>query len=243
MGALSIPTNIYTLPIFEELKLMISNKEVHWKSYNGDSTQRRIINRIIGILLDHHDFIKMNVIYYDQSMIKDKAKEFKEYDSLLGESTIYMKLPERIIYGLVRNYGKLSNIKAQIIIEEATEYKKCNVDLKRQLPKQLNMQAVYRGENFKIAQSNYAKKGEEIGLESTDVLLGMIRTIVTNPPFTSRKKKAQIELIINLLKDQRYSTFLKDIKYYEWTNSHHLTEVNFEDYLYVFINQNYNLFI
>lgn len=243
MGALSIPNNIYSLPTFEDLKPVISTKEIHWKHYDGDSTERKIITKIIKTLLDHYQFVKMNVIYYDQSIIEEKSKSFKDVDENLGDSTIYMKLPERIVYGLIRNYGKLSSINAEIIIEEATEYKKANVNLKEQLPKQLNIQAIYRGENFKIIHSRYAAKGIEVGLESTDILLGIVRTIVTNPSFTSRKKKAQIRLVMNLLKDQRFFNFMQQIKYYEWSNSHQLTEISFINYLQLFMSTNYSLYM
>ncbi|MEC2074277.1 hypothetical protein [Alkalihalophilus marmarensis] len=243
MGALSIPNNIYSLPTLEELKPVISEKEIHWKNYDGDSKERRIITKIIKTILDHHQFVKMNIIYYDQSIIEEKSKNFKDVDENLCDSTIYMKLPERIVYGLIRNYGRLSSINAQIIIEEATEYKKPNVNLKEQLPKQLNIQAIYRGENFKIIHSRYASKGTEVGLESTDILLGMVRTIVTNPSYTSRKKKAQIRLIMTLLKDERFFSFLKQIKYYEWSSSHQLTEVSFINYLQLFMSTNYSLYM
>lgn len=242
MGALSIPNNIYSLPTFENLKSIISKKEIHWKNFDGDSKERMIITKIIKTMLDHYQFVKMNVIYYDQSLIEEKSKNFKDVDDNLCDSTIYMKLPERIVYGLIRNYGRLSSINAQIIIEEATEYKKANVNLKEQLPKQLNIQAIYRGENYKIKQSRYASKGIEVGLETTDILLGIVRTIVTNPDASSRKKKAQIRLIMNLLKDERFFSFLQQIKYYEWSNSHQLTEISFNNYLQLFISTNYSLF-
>ncbi|MFD2616129.1 hypothetical protein [Terrilactibacillus laevilacticus] len=107
-------------------------------------------------MLDHYQLVKMNVIYYDQSIIEEKSKNFKDVDKNLCDSTIYMKLPERIVYGLLRNYGKLSSINAQIIIEEAIE---C------------------------------------------------------------------------------------EIKYYEWSNSHQLTEVSFNNYLKLFMSTYYSLYM
>lgn len=115
-------------------------------------------------MLDHQPFIKMNVINYDQSMIQQQLNFFKNVDGKLGDSTIYMKFPERLIYGPLRNYGRHSSIDTKILIEEATEYKKSNVKLREQLPRQLNMQAIYRGENFKVTHSDYKTKGEAIGL-------------------------------------------------------------------------------
>ncbi|MCI2255605.1 hypothetical protein L2D08_14630 [Domibacillus sp. PGB-M46] len=181
----------------------------------------------------------MNIINYDQSVIEEKAIGFEDVDPGLVDATVYMKLPERLVYGLLRNYGRLSRIDARIVTEKATEYQKENVNLKEQLPKQLNVQAIYRGQSFKIVESRYASKGLEAGLETTDLFLGMIRTIVTNPPYSGRKKKAQIHMIMNLLKDERFYSFLKRIKYYEWSHSHQLTEIDFSNYLQLFISAHY----
>lgn len=63
----------------------------------------------------------MNIISYDQSVIEEKAIGFKDVDLGVTAATVYMKLPERLVYGLLRNYGRLSRIDARIVIEEATE--------------------------------------------------------------------------------------------------------------------------
>lgn len=239
MGALSISNNIYSLPIFEEIKHIIKTTEIHWKQYSGDRRKRKIIIKMIKTLLDFTIDTKINVIHYEQSIIEKKANFYKNVDEDLYDSTIYMKLPERLIYGLIRHYGKLSNINVGIIIEEATEYKKTNVMLKERLPKLLNIQSVYRGEHYKIISSRYASKGEEVGIELTDILLGMIRTIVKNPDCTSRKNKAQIEILMELLNDKRFIDLLKNVRFYEWSNSQQLTEVNFSNYLHLFMSKNY----
>lgn len=189
MGALSIPDNVYYLPEIENLKPIIEKKDIHWAKYSGDSNKRTAINKIIKTIIKHQAFIKLNIINYDQSVIERKANDFRDVDRTLSESTIYMKLPERIIYGLLRHYGNLSRINARIMIEEATEYKKPNVNLKEQLIKQLNIQAIYRAENFKVTSSHYVPKKAEVGLETTDLILGMVRTILKNPEPISRKNK------------------------------------------------------
>ena len=47
--------------------------------------------------MDHYRFVKMNIINYDQSIIVEKSKYFKDVDEKLCDSAIYMKLPERIV--------------------------------------------------------------------------------------------------------------------------------------------------
>ena len=77
----------------------------------------------------------------------------------------------------------------------------------------------------------------------TDILLGIVRTIIKNPPFISRKQKAHIQLITYFLKDTRFYDFMKRLNYYEWTSSRQLTGVDFSNYLELFIVTNYELYL
>ncbi|KYD23169.1 DUF3800 domain-containing protein [Caldibacillus debilis] len=239
MGAVSIPNNIYKLPEFETLKSIIEGSEIHWKKYNGDHRETQAISQMIKTILKFQGFIKVNVINYDQSIIQEKSRHFTDIDKDIYESTIYKKFPERIIYGLIRHFGKLSDVNVEIIIEEATEYKNEHVNLKERLPEMLNIHSIYRGEHYKVVNSRYAPKKTEVGIELTDILLGMIRTILINPDFSGRKNTAKINLIMKLLKDPRFESLLSNIRYYEWTNSQKLTEIKFNDYLRLFMSKNY----
>ncbi len=61
---------------------------------------------------------------------------------------IYTKLPERILYGLLRHYGNNVYLEANIFIEYSTEYQKN--ELHKKVKEQLNIQSLYRGERFKV---------------------------------------------------------------------------------------------
>ncbi|MBM7837062.1 hypothetical protein JOC54_000293 [Alkalihalobacillus xiaoxiensis] len=247
MGALLIPDTILSLTELSHLEPLI-NKGIHWTDYKGHSVTRKRIEYVVEILDKHFDYFKFNLINYDQSIIEKKSIYYKDVDGSLGNSTIYMKLPERIIYGLLRNYGKITSLTAEIVIEEAEEYKTPAIDLKNTLTRQLNIQALYRGENFKIISSRYAPKKTELGLECTDLLLGIIRTIIENPlpdsasNVLSSKKRSQISLILKLLKNKGFHSFLQRVTFYELADTN-LREIHFNTYLNVFITQNYNEFL
>ncbi|MBV4416528.1 hypothetical protein [Clostridium tyrobutyricum] len=120
---------------------------------------------------------------------------------------IYTKLPERIFYGLLRFHGCSSNISANLFIEDATEYHK--VKLSDKIKEQLNIQAMYRSENFSILDCDYKSKNVEIGVGLTDLILE--------------------------IKD--FYTFLSNIKYFEWTGAYDLKEINFSQYIESFLSQ------
>ncbi|KGA98983.1 hypothetical protein AJ85_19010 [Alkalihalobacillus alcalophilus ATCC 27647 = CGMCC 1.3604] len=235
MGALAIPEEIYLRSEIEDLNQIIRNKKLHWVDYKGDSRERNTIWKIIKQMMNYQELIKMNVFNYDQTIIKMNARDFTDVDPSLFFSSIYMKLPERIVYGLLRKFGTHLQVNTHIFIEDAEEYRKKEVQLAETLPKQLNVQAIYRGENYKIKSSKYVPKQQQVGLETIDLLLGMIRTIIKNSGFNnsegSRKNREQVSLVIKLLKDSNFHSFLKNIKYYEWSNTYELNELDFNNYL------------
>ncbi|MEM5595040.1 hypothetical protein AAHH67_31165 [Niallia circulans] len=99
----------------------------------------------------------------------------------------------------MRGYGRTVDITTDIYIEDSTEYK--SFQLNDLIKEQLNIQSLYRGEHYVVLTSQLVPKGEEIGVEITDLLLGVIRNIIENKP-DSESKQYQIRnsVIISLLK-------------------------------------------
>ncbi|MED3794442.1 hypothetical protein P4571_18595 [Niallia alba] len=238
MGGLAIPESYYNSPKVLALNELIRKKEIHWTAYGGDSTERKIIWKIILTLLEHQYLLKMNVISYNQSKIEEISKKIKNVYENIADQTIYMKFPERIIYGLLRKYGSHVHLNTQIYIEHDTTYQNKNYDLRNQLFEQLNIQSVYRGEHFTIQESNYYSKQEEVGIESIDILLGMVRTIIRNDSPTSKRIREKNNLVMKLLLNEKFYRFITQIKYFEWSNSPELIEVDFENYVHIFMSSN-----
>lgn len=153
-----------------------------------------------------------------------------------------MKFPERIIYGLLRGYGTHVHLDTQIYIEDDSTYHNSKYDLKKQLFQQLNIQSIYREERFTVTDVDYIPKQSEVGIEIVDILLGIVRTIIRNEdPQKSRPVREKNKFIISLIdSDPKFHHFLANIKYYEWGNSHVLSEIDFRGYLDIFINSNIN---
>lgn len=263
MGALLIPDNIYNLPDFKKLnefiqegarkkaeydslkkilkeseelevekeKMLLEKIEIlkqekfelHFTDYDSSNFERFL--ETIKVFAKYSQYCEMNIINYfcPENSNKEKFKEMS-----------YRKFPERVFYGLLRNKGKFININAKIFIEFATEYK--SVELKENIGKSLNDQAIYRGEKFKIKSCEYKSKGQELGLELTDIILGVLRNIILYLNGSRSKTiKKKINLINECLKIDEFYTFLSNIKLYEWNNSSNLKEVKFNDYLRTYI--------
>lgn len=252
MGGLLIPQKIYTAYEFNYLteKLQSGKMKLHWTDYSGHAKTREDIIEAITLFSKFASYTKMNVISYNQALLNIRKRLSYEHD--FSTLMIYTKIPERIFYGLLRNYGKDVYIKANIFIEEASRY--IDFSLPTRITEQLNTQSLYRGEQFSVLDCTMHKKNEKIGIELVDLILGIMRTIITNPVIPSnlsneelvaqglKKKKMKNDLVIQLLKINEFKEFLSNIRFFEWDSHKELSEVHFRDYLQLFMASNYRDF-
>lgn len=229
MGGLLIPSLVYDNKVIQNINDRLKSKEfeLHWKNYSGHSEKGEVIKKVIQSIMKFSSLISFNIINY-------KKPNDKNIDTKLFEDMIYSKLPERILYGLLRNHGNNAKVDVDIFIEKATEYEKRN--LKENISQQLNIQAMYRGQNYKINNCYYREKNEEVGVEVTDLLLGIIRTIILNKD-NSNKLKNKNKLIVELLKDENFYFFLSNINYFEWSNDTELSKIDFKYYIQLFLSK------
>ncbi|MFD2616015.1 DUF3800 domain-containing protein [Terrilactibacillus laevilacticus] len=239
MGGILIPNTYYNTTAIQELNNIIKHSKIHWTDYKGHSKTRQQIWKILCTVLEKEHLLSMNVISYNQSKIEENSKHLKETYPDIADQTIFMKFPERIVYGLIRGHGTHLHLDADIYIEDDSTYHNTSYDLRDQLLKQLNIQSIYRGERFTINNTDYLPKQTEVGIEITDILLGIVRSVLRNDLSASRSSKEKNKFIISLLNaNPKFHQFLKKVKYYEWDNSHELINIDFENYLNIFIGSN-----
>lgn len=229
MGALLIPSLVYENETIKAINNKLQNREfeLHWKDYGGHIEKRNLILEIMTTVMKFSSMFSFNIINY-------RKPNVQEGDKILFEDMIYSKLPERILYGLLRQHGSDISIHADIFIEKATEYDKRK--LKENIPHQLNIQAMYRGENYRVENCDYKEKNEEIGVEIVDIILGMVRAIILNKSI-SKKDKARNDLIVELLKDENFNSFLSKIGYFEWSSDNELKNIDFSYYIKLFLSK------
>lgn len=231
MGALSIPQDIYNLENVQNINNKLKNKEInfHFTKYNGHISTKNNIVDLITTMTSYLKTIRFNVIKYKVVPNYELANNF--------DTMVYSKFPERLFYGLLRCKGSFTNISGDIFIEDATEYH----NFPDKFKEQLNNQATYRGENFSIENCVLLAKNSEIGIELTDLLLGVIKTILQNQILedSTSAQKAKILLVCNLLSLNDFYNFLCNIKYFEWDYTCSLREINFKEYLDYFVARNF----
>lgn len=235
MGGLSLPTEIYNKEDFT----ILNGIKTHW----SDFSRKEDLIKIIKTISKFYQLVDINVINYNyQAVLQDASQKFQN-ESLakhFATKTIYAKFPERIFYGLLRNNPQHMFIRADVTIENSTEYDTALV--KSVVDTDLNIQSIYRGESFLIDNVELKPKGVDVGLEMTDLILGIMRTIIKNSQDSNRIRKKN-QFIIELFREDEfvYELFSKRIRLYEWNQNTSLRQVNFNDYIEAFINSNHNL--
>ncbi|WP_368502742.1 DUF3800 domain-containing protein (plasmid) [Alkalihalophilus sp. As8PL] len=266
MGGLLIPHSVYCSQEMNTLTDRLTSKEIklHWTDYTGDGVLRENIKEAITVFSNIAKYTRMNVINYNRSALdqryklsddigskKTKGRQRKvtmNYATLM----VYTKIPERIFYGLLRNYGKDVYIKTDIFIEKEGKYEKYNLETR--LKENLNTQSLYRAEQFWVDDCKMVTKGQMIGIELVDLILGVIRLIIRRysipPGLTDRQytemgikgKAKKHQLVIELLKIDAFQQFLRNIKYYEWDSNKELDQVSLGDYIDLFMANNFRSF-
>lgn len=122
MGAILFPQDYY-LHYQEKLDKIIKNAGIHWTSYGGHTAIRDSIKILLSDVLSHHHLMKMNVISYDINKVEFNSKPIKPIISDIVDRTIYTKFPERVVYGLIRKYGKNTFVNAMFLLSTTVHTK------------------------------------------------------------------------------------------------------------------------
>lgn len=230
MGGLSLPKAVYSRAEFNA----VQGTRTHWVDFKHQNSMRMLIE----LIAKFESVVKINVINYNYTEIENLTTKFTPpKDKEFATRTIYAKFPERIFYGLLRRNVNYLSVTSDIVIEKATEYEQYVQDV---VEKQLNVQAIYRAENFKVNSCVLKPKGTDIGLEITDLLLGIIRFIIKNEPRSkSNRQEKKVKFVVDLLKQESvYCLLSQRIMFFEWTKGSELKEVEFNSYIKSFISKN-----
>lgn len=228
MGGLMIPHAVYNQPDFIELnKELRENKyKLHWADFGGGKSEAEIYMKVIKIFTKYSELCEFNIIRYDYPQSIDHQKITQMF---------YSKLPERVMYGLLRSQKADNLIEADIFVEQANMYESEPIKLHETLKYEMNRQALYRGTNFSINNFAYRRKNEEAGVEITDIILGIVRNIIENKDNSNRSRRKN-QLICEFMKIKAFKKFISSIKFFEWNYSYHLSQVDFSNYVKTFLS-------
>ncbi|MDK6863252.1 MULTISPECIES: DUF3800 domain-containing protein [Nosocomiicoccus] len=208
-----------------------SKSELHFVNYTNDDKFIKYFEVISYVL---NQDIKINIMIVDNNDAKEIAEKMNISIVELRE-LFYVKIPERLFYGLARNLN--SNESIDIIIDENSEYEKINLMTK--LEEQMNAHSVYRNKGYKVSSVKQKSSENEIPLQIIDTIMGIIVFLVERN-FEEQSSKAKIiksDLIYRLLIHNNNLEKLHNlVNLYKWNNkSEDITLLDLSKYTGSFI--------
>lgn len=228
IGAISIPQIYYNNPKIQKLNARLQSEEfrLHFTQYNKYDYE--LYREIVAVLTEYSDQIQLNLILF-------KRTQYKKHRLLGGMSAdmIYEKIPERVIYGLFRNNSTLTGVEGTVYIENSDEYSSRN--LAKRLKQRLNVHFLYRFDNFKVVSTSLVAKNQQIGVEFTDMLLGICHQIIKGFEIPEDASNLSKTLLSKLLLVEDLMPNLKPILFhasiFELSAQDHLIQRNFAEYI------------
>lgn len=240
-GCLRAPQSLYSSTEIKSLtdELRRGSMKLHFSEYRKHDLKKysQALKRFFGENGKNIKYLKFNLIAYTKD---EYIRNHTAYSPANMRKMEYAKIPERVIYGSIRNISKYKPTEARLYIENSTEYSK--IKLHKLLKEQLNVQSLYRNDNFTIETSLLYPKGKEIGIEMTDLILGIISVVMRNGESVDNTG----EIISKRLFDKKkfiYSNkliidpILKNVFYFEMNGVDRLTKREFIPFWNEFIIQ------
>lgn len=226
-GALGIKKSHYEY-IKEILSDDSNKRELHFQKFNLTD-----IERYLSVLSEVLNKASFNVYLVDRDKALNIADRLSISTSKLRE-LLYIKIPERLIYGILRHLIDFYNI--DIYIDKCDEYDK--YDIKSKLEYQLNAQAIYRDKKYFVKNVTQIDSKDDIILQSTDVFLGIISFLVEGKYLSIKENLSENEFkyIINTVNESEKQALISSYRYNEVRKEYVLNVKNDEKKL-SYVNQ------
>ncbi|MEK4137382.1 DUF3800 domain-containing protein [Kurthia sp. FSL E2-0154] len=237
-GALGITTaTMYNINnTVEEINTQLKTKsEIHFVDYTSDTHFGKYF-KALNYVLDQD--IKVNLMIVNKEDAEKIAKQMDLTMTQLRE-LFYVKLPERLFYGLTRDIevGK----RVQIIIDENSEYEK--IDLERKLEEQMNAHSAYRNKGYKVSDVVQASSEKSTLLQIIDVFMGIIiflfesqyKSDTVDDDSVSKLVKSDL-IYRTLIHNNNLEKFHQKISLYKWDGEDDkIKKIHISDYTGAFL--------
>lgn len=158
-------------------------RELHFNKFNLHD-----VDKYINVMNELLEIAEFNIY------LVEREKALQVADKLSIESTklrelLYIKIPERLIYGILRGFDDFHN--TTIIIDRCDEYDQYEIESK--LEYQLNAQSVYRDKKYIIKEVMQMDSKNDICLQGIDVLIGIVSFIIDKKYFSYKEDLTEEE--------------------------------------------------
>ncbi|MFM9280609.1 hypothetical protein [Paenibacillus jiagnxiensis] len=208
--------------IFKELK---TKSELHFREYNHDQHLKKyfkVLNHIIN------KEININILVINNTEAHSIAKQLN-LTMMELRGLFYIKMPERLFYGVTRHLSNPVDIK--IKIDRNDEYS--SLKLYSKIKDQMNAHSVYRNKRYRITSVQSQESHKSIPLQIIDTFMGIV-VFLMEQSYTGLSHASLIkgDLIYRFLSEGRnVERFQNQIKLFSWNGSENLSELSIGNYI------------
>lgn len=168
IGSLVISNNIYYAKIMQPLEEKLKNMEVSYHIIDYRKSDFHSYLELFDTMLLATELLQLNVVTFKKRGRFSSQILYGKIDDM-----VYAKIPDRTIYGSLKGYSSFTKVEAKVYIEYAVEYEKRGLD--KLIKNQLNIRSLYRYDSFKVKSVGLYSENTHIGIEFTDICLGILR--------------------------------------------------------------------
>ncbi|USK62440.1 DUF3800 domain-containing protein [Peribacillus asahii] len=216
-------------------KKLNSKSELHFREYTKDTNIKKYFQTLHTVINEN---IRLNILIVNNEDAFASANNIGLTTPEL-RNLFYIKIPERLFYGLTRDLSHLEHkgelINVKIKIDQNDEYDK--IDLNEKIIEQMNAHSAYRNKNYRVDKVIQQDSEKSLPLQIIDTFMGIVvflleKTYLEN----SDTSKIKSDLIYRFLIEQNnLARFQEQIRLFNWTGNEELMQINIAEHLSPFM--------
>lgn len=200
-----------------------SRSELHFNEYKSSYLKKYFL--VIDLLLKQDISINIYIL---------NNKEYISFGKKLGlnitelKEYFYVKIPERLFYGVVRNTPNIDNL--SIFMDESTEY--TTLDVYNKVKDQMNAHALYRSKKYRVGDVKGINSERSNLVQAIDVMMGIIVFILEQSYLANSKAMLEKSDLIYrvLIEGRNIELFRAMIKLFSWSSKRdYIEEINISE--------------
>jgi hypothetical protein len=208
-------------------KTLGTRSELHFREYTHDKHVKKyfkVLNHVIN------QEVNINIIIVD-NIDACEISEQMNLSIMELRNLFYIKIPERLFYGMTRHIDLSNNTNVKITVDRNDEYRVLRLYSK--VKEQMNAHSVYRNKRYIIKSVRSQDSHNSIPLQIIDTIMGIV-VFLMEMLYKESSNSAIIksDLIYRFLSEGSNSErFQKHIKLFKWTGNETLNEIEISNYL------------
>lgn len=212
-----------------------SKGELHFTEYTKDTHIKKYFQVLHTVI---NEDLRINILIVNNEKALASASKIGLSSQEL-RNLFYIKIPERLFYGLTRDLMcEVENkmfVPVKIKIDKNDEYDKLN--LTEKLLEQMNAHSAYRNKNYRVIKVFTQDSRKSIPLQIIDTFLGIVVFLLEKSYLEdSDANIIKSDLIYRfLIEKNNLIRFQKQIRLFEWTGNEELSQINISEFLSSFM--------